>query len=101
MLDLEIKIIQWANERGIFEHGTRAGQHTKTEEEILELREAIHAKDREAIKDAIGDSVVTLINQAHMNGFTLKECVEHAYNQIKDRKGTMIDGIFIKERGAE
>lgn len=26
-----------------------------------------------------------------------KDCVQHAYNQIKDRKGKMINGIFVKE----
>lgn len=30
-------------------------------------------------------------------GFTLQECVEHAYSEIKDRKGIMHNGTFIKE----
>lgn len=25
------------------------------------------------------------------------DCVQHAYDQIKDRKGKMIDGVFVKE----
>ena len=25
------------------------------------------------------------------------DCVQHAYEQIKDRKGKMIDGVFVKE----
>lgn len=29
---------------------------------------------------------------------TLDECVEHSYNEIKDRKGIMHEGIFIKEK---
>jgi len=27
----------------------------------------------------------------------LKDCIQHAYDQIKDRKGKMIDGVFVKE----
>lgn len=28
---------------------------------------------------------------------SMQECVQYAYNQIKDRKGKMIDGVFVKE----
>lgn len=28
---------------------------------------------------------------------SMQDCVQHAYNQIKDRKGKMIDGVFVKE----
>lgn len=34
---------------------------------------------------------------ASLLGFTLDECVEHAWNQIKDRKGKMVNGLFVKE----
>lgn len=34
---------------------------------------------------------------AFENGYTPEECLEHAYNEIKDRKGKFINGIFIKE----
>jgi hypothetical protein len=27
----------------------------------------------------------------------MEECLEVAYNDIKDRKGKMIDGVFVKE----
>ena len=35
-----------------------------------------------------------LISQ--MTTLDFKDCVQHAYNQIKDRKGKMVDGVFIK-----
>lgn len=54
--------------------------------------------DKPEIKDAIGDIAVTLILQAHMHGWTLGECLESAYQVIKDRKGKMVDGVFVKER---
>ena len=34
---------------------------------------------------------------AELTGTTLKECVQIAYNGIKDRKGIMSNGVFIKE----
>jgi len=40
---------------------------------------------------------VVLINIAIRNGLTIDRCLEVAYNDIKDRKGRMVDGIFIKE----
>lgn len=38
-----------------------------------------------------------LINIAELSGTTLEECVQIAYNDIKDRKGLMHNGVFIKE----
>jgi hypothetical protein len=38
-----------------------------------------------------------LINIAHRSKLTLEQCMEHAYNDIKDRKGKMVDGLFVKE----
>jgi hypothetical protein len=32
-----------------------------------------------------------------MQGIDFVECVESAYNVIKDRKGKLIDGKFVKE----
>ena len=30
-------------------------------------------------------------------GLSFKDCVQYAYDQIKDQKGKMIDGVFVKE----
>lgn len=38
-----------------------------------------------------------LSSVADNNGYTLEECVQIAYNDIKDRKGIMYNGVFIKE----
>ena len=48
------------------------------------------------VKDDIGDIIVILINIATRKGITLEECMKVAYQDIKDRKGVMRDGIFIK-----
>ena len=31
------------------------------------------------------------------NGLSMEHCLEVAYDDIKDRKGKMIDGVFVKE----
>ncbi|HGO5853322.1 TPA: MazG-like family protein [Mannheimia haemolytica] len=33
---------------------------------------------------------------SHFN-LNFQNCIQHAYDQIKDRKGKMIDGVFVKE----
>lgn len=38
-----------------------------------------------------------LVNVSRSCNLTLEECVQHAYNQIKDRKGKMINGLWVKE----
>lgn len=96
----EHDIVQWGIARNLIGptgEATRVGQQAKTEEEVRELADAIAADDREAAKDAIGDVYVTLVMQAQMWGLTMTECIEAAWNQIKDRKGRMINGVFVKE----
>jgi hypothetical protein len=41
--------------------------------------------------------MVVLINIMVRNGLKMNDCLEVAYNDIKDRKGKMVDGVFIKE----
>ena len=49
------------------------------------------------IKDSIGDMYVVLTILSLQLGLDIEDCVMHAYGEIKDRKGKMIDGIFVKE----
>lgn len=39
-----------------------------------------------------------LINICNLYNLTLKQCVEYAYNEIKDRKGSIVDGLWEKEQ---
>ena len=66
-------------------------------EECEELLEAVAENDRLATIDAIGDIVVTLVIQCRMQRVDFIECVESAYDVIKDRKGRMINGKFVKD----
>jgi NTP pyrophosphatase (non-canonical NTP hydrolase) len=93
--DLVKKITQWHHDRNLINGSTDKDQYMKLIQEAGELSD--HICKGKSIKDDIGDMMVVLINIAERNGLTLTECLEEAYNDIKDRKGRMIDGVFVKE----
>ena len=95
--ELETAVIDWAEQKGIFSKGTPMAQAIKTLEETTELCAAVNTNDKEEIKDAIGDIMVTRLIQAKMQNLGLEECLESAYNIINKRKGKMINGQFVKE----
>jgi NTP pyrophosphatase (non-canonical NTP hydrolase) len=86
---------QWHYDRNLIQGSDDKTQFAKLIQEAGELSDNI-CKERD-IKDDIGDMMVVLINIAERNGLNLTECLEVAYNDIKDRKGRMIDGVFVKE----
>ena len=86
----------WAQVRGIYDEGNTIIQYVKLQEEAGELAKALLTSDHEEIVDAIGDMVVVLTNLAHLEGVEIETCVASAYNQIKNRKGEMINGTFVK-----
>jgi NTP pyrophosphatase (non-canonical NTP hydrolase) len=95
MEELEKKVAQWHHDRNLIEGATDKDQFCKLIQEAGELSDNIcKGKD---MSDDIGDMIVVLINIAERNNLTLKECLEKAWDDIKDRKGKMVDGIFIKE----
>lgn len=95
---IEMDVVRWGEARGIIENSTSAAQVIKTQEEVQELVDAIASKDKAAIMDAIGDTMVTLTMIAAIEDVPLVECYNAAYEQIKNRKGYLnSDGIFIKE----
>jgi len=90
-------IRDWAQERGLYDKGDTKTQYVKLMEEAGELAQGL-LKDRELeVADAIGDMVVVLTNLAHLAGLTIEECIDSAYNEIKNRKGEMKGGTFVKE----
>jgi len=96
--NVEMKVIQWGEARQIVQNSTPFAQAMKTNEELKELFEAIEANDRVAMADAYGDILVTLIMGCATADLDLVECLEGAYNEIKDRKGHLNkEGLFIKE----
>jgi len=96
--DFEMKVIQWGEARGIVQNSTPAAQAKKTLEELDELYAAIRDNDRAAMIDAYGDILVTLIMGCACADLDLVDCLDHAYNEIKDRKGYLTpEGIFVKQ----
>lgn len=96
--DIEMKVIQWGEARGIVQNSTPYAQALKTQEELLELFTAILNNDREEIKDAYGDILVTLVMGCACADLDLVTCFEGAYQEIKNRKGFLNkEGIFVKE----
>ena len=95
---IEMQVIQWGEARQIVQHSTPYAQALKTLEEVQELLDAIQAKDKEAMIDAYGDILVTLVMGCATADLDLVSCFNHAYEQIKDRKGYLSpEGIFVKE----
>jgi len=99
MMELESQIVHWHYARNLIEGSTDKQQFKKLVEEVAELSASI--KQGNSVIDDIGDIIVVLTNIAERNALSLSDCMEHAYNDIKDRKGKMIDGIFVKESDFE
>lgn len=90
-------IRQWAQERNLIEGSDLKSQFVKLIEEAGELANAIAKNDRHEFADAIGDMFVVLTIMSAQNGVLIEDCILAAYHEIKDRKGKMVDGIFLKE----
>ena len=93
----EMDVIVWGTARGIVQNSTPYAQAKKTQEELYELFEAIEDGDRDAMADAYGDILVTLVMGCATADLDLVTCFQGAYNEIKDRKGHLNkEGLFIK-----
>ena len=94
-INYEEAIGQWHRDRNLIDGRTDKDQYMKLIQEAGELSDSLcKGKD---IRDDIGDIMVVLINIMVRNNLSMKECLSTAYDDIKDRKGKMIDGIFVKE----
>ena len=93
-------IEQWGEDRGILAKSNRQAQLLKTMSELGELADATLKGDVGGVLDGVGDVLVTLILYSRLSGLSLAGCLEHAWDQIKDRKGKMsVGGVFVKEGG--
>ena len=99
MQELIEKVNTWFGDRNLIEGSTDKDQVLKLMQELGELSD--HACKGEDIRDDLGDMLVVMLNIMKRNNFTMEECLQIAYNDIKDRKGKMVDGIFVKESEEE
>lgn len=95
--EIEMKVIQWAEARRIIPNAKPHTQLLKAFSEMGELADAENKGDMPAIKDGVGDVLVCLINYCALRDIDLTECLALAYDEIKDRKGTLLpNGVFVK-----
>jgi len=97
-MDRLIELVEeWGVERNFFGPGgsTAKDQLCKLIQEVGELSDNL-CKDKD-ITDDVGDCLVVLIMIARLKGVSMFDCLTKAYMDIKDRKGQMQDGVFIKE----
>ena len=96
--ELELKVLRWAEARKIIPNSSSHVQALKLVSEVGELCDAVIKKDRNDVIDGLGDVLVVLIILADLESLNLLSCLESAYNEIKDRRGTLqSNGVFIKE----
>lgn len=99
--DLITKINHWADERNLKQADPKI-QWMRVTEEVGKIRDVLlkptkFTEPQAALKDAIGDTLVTIIVLAHQLDLDVTECLGIAYEEIKNRKGKMINGTFVKE----
>jgi NTP pyrophosphatase (non-canonical NTP hydrolase) len=94
--ELSENVLVWAAEKGILVKDNAPKQMLKVLEEVGETAGALLKDKQDEIKDGIGDSLVTLIILSKQLGLTPTECLEAAWNEIKDRTGKTVDGVFVK-----
>lgn len=91
------RIRDWAHDRNLIEGSTVQAQFVKLIEEVGELAEAIAKGKDEQFLDSIGDAFVVLTILAAQKGMDIEECIAYAWGEIRDRKGKMVDGVFIRD----
>lgn len=89
-------VIQWGRGKGL---NDAKAQLNKVMEEVGEIAHEITRNrfDTPELSDAIGDTLVTIIILSDILGYDPIECLEGAYDVIKDRKGETKNGTFVRE----
>lgn len=96
MQDLTELIRQWATDRNLNTADPNK-QILKLGEEFGELCQGMAKNNASQVYDSIGDMFVVMVILSMQLGVSVEECVSYAYDEIKDRRGKMVDGVFIKE----
>ena len=101
MIDVLVEEIkEWSKERGLDKADSNK-QFIKLAEEFGELAQGIAKNNREQIIDSLGDMMVVMTIYCQQENLDLGDCFATAYYEIKDRKGKMINGVFVKEEDSK
>lgn len=95
MNELVLNVEEWAKAKGL-DKAESSKQFLKLSEECGEIASALVRGQMEELKDGIGDAIVVLTILAQQQGLTVEECLQTAYDEIKNRTGKMVDGVFVK-----
>lgn len=95
--ELEANVLEWASEKDLLHKSNSMKQYAKVLEETQEILVALNENNEQELIDAIGDTLVTLIILSKQNDLNIVECLEVAYNVIKNRTGKTVNGTFIKD----
>lgn len=100
MNDLTSKIKEWAINRRLHT-ADPTKQMLKLMEEVGELAQGMVKDNGPQVVDSIGDIYVVLTILSMQLGLDIEGCVAVAYKEIKDRKGKMVNGAYVKESDLE
>lgn len=95
--ELEANVIDWAKDKNLITKNNSYKQYAKVLEETQEILVALNNDNKDELIDAIGDTLVTLIILSKQNNLNIVDCLQSAYNVIKDRTGKTVNGTFIKD----
>ena len=90
------EIRQWSKDRKLH-IADPAKQVLKLGEEFGELCEAMAKGRFEQVIDSVGDMYVVMTILCQQLKVNIEDCINRAYDEIKDRKGEMVNGGFVKE----
>ena len=112
--ELNKRVINWADDKGILDKATPLSQMSKTIEEVEETRDALFAqqngvefylngnsikkKTEEEIMDGFGDILVTVLIGCKLQNIDPLKALDLAVGIIEGRSGKMIDGKFVKDK---
>jgi NTP pyrophosphatase (non-canonical NTP hydrolase) len=101
--ELEANVTQWAIDRGLLggrkalDWDAAARQMLKLTEEVGEIAAGVAKRREKAAWDGIGDAMVVLTILARQLDVSLADCYALAWEEIKDRAGVTVGGVFIRD----
>ena len=97
MNDLEIEVMNWANDKGLLKKDNSKAQVCKMVEEVGEVAKEVLNGTRDGLANEIGDVMVTAIILAAQNNLGAMYCLRLAIDKISKRTGQTVNGTFIKD----